>query len=130
MLRTWFYTQLSTPALVAMVPGGIHQTTELVRAPDVKPFLTYRTIANVPQLRGDDQDHAIQENYLVFVHDEEGDYLQIDAVLEALRQLFKSVNGDPEVISVTWLENSEDLRDADMGTIMRYGRYQVNYKAA
>lgn len=133
MTRTWFYqTMASDSALMAALPGGIHQSTKLMRQPEEKPFALYRSTAMVSDLRGDDQAVSLQEGYMVFVHDVEGDYLRIDSVIDMIFNRLRTVNlaRHTEVISVTWLETSEDFRDEDMGTIFRYSRFQVNRKAA
>jgi hypothetical protein len=119
---------VNDPTLSALLPGGVHQTTSIDRTPTQKPFIIYRVIAHRPDHRGDDQDILRSENFLVFVHDVPGDYLKIDNILRQLKLLYinaKDVNAG--VGCVSWLEDSEDFRDEDMGTIMKYGRYSIRY---
>lgn len=133
MNRTWFYNKMmGNVSLVAALPGGVHETTAILKTPDQKPFLIYRSTSVNSTLRGDDQDRAMQEGFMVFIHDVAGDYLRVDGIIEQVRQLFRDANagGDTAIISVTWLETSEDLRDDDLGTIFRYSRFQVNRRAA
>lgn len=131
MNRAWFYQRMTADAtLMALVPGGIHQTTKVRETPHQKPYLMYRTIAHRPSDRGDDRDIANIENYLVFVHDVPGDYLKIDAILARLKYIFVDAKDQAAGISrVFWLEDSEDFRDEDMGTILRYARFSVRYLA-
>lgn len=114
--------------LLAAAPGGIHSSTALQVTPELKPFLMYRSIAHRPGSRGDDNDVTRDETFLVFVHDVPGDYLQIDAILEQLKTLFQNVKDiTAGVAGCTWLEDSEDFRDEDMGTILKYARIRVRY---
>lgn len=129
MNRTWFYSRMmGNAALLTDLPGGIHQSTALAKAPVLKPFAMYRSIADRPGDRGDDVDLTLLETFLVFVHDVPGDYLKIDEVLTKLRDLFVNAKDKSAGVSrCTWLENSEDFRDEDMGTILRYARVSIRY---
>ena len=115
---------------MADLPGGVHQSTSLQKAPEQKPFIMYRSIAHRPRNRGDDGDITRDESFLVFVHDVPGDYLKIDSVLDQLRGLFVNAKDESEgVARCTWLEDSEDFRDEDMGTILKYARINIRYLA-
>lgn len=130
MSRTWIYERMNGDgALTSELPGGIHASTSLDHTPHEKPFVMYRSVANVPDLRGDDIDQTATETFLIFVHDQPGDYLAIDEILSRAYFLFSNVT-DPSagIIRSNWLETSEDFRDEDMGTIMKYLRVQVKYK--
>ena len=128
--RTWVYSKLNTGAVALLLNGGAHASTSLDDAPAEKPFIMYRGSAHLPDLRGDDALVTGTDTWMIFVHDVPGDYLQIDDVISALRAVFDNVvdqaNG---IIRSTWLETSEDFRDEDMGTIMKYCRIQVKYRS-
>lgn len=131
MSRTWVYQTLSGDvALNALLPGGLHASTSLDRTPAEKPFLMYRSVANLPDLRGDDGDQTISETFLIFAHDAPGDYLQIDTIMARIKQLLGGVYDQANgIIRSIWLETSDDFRDEDMGTITKYCRIQVKSKA-
>lgn len=131
MNRSWVYGRMTGDAtLMALLPGGVHSTTKIRETPHEKPFIMYRVIAHRPESRGDDRDLTNNENFLLFVHDVPGDYLKIDAILARLKELFQNAKDEAAGVSRgTWLEDSEDFRDEDMGTIMRYARFQVRYLA-
>jgi len=116
--------------LVALVPGGVHQTTSVEHTPHLKPYLIYRQTSDTSTMRGDDVEQFRTLGYMIFAHDVPGDYLKIDAILEVLRTLFQDIvdqaNG---VVKSLWLETSDDDRDDDMGTILKFARIQVTYKA-
>lgn len=130
MPRAWLYGKITSDSgTTALIPGGMHASTSLDKTPAEKPFIMYRLIAHRPGSRGDDLDITRDENYLLFVHDVPGDYLKIDAILEQLKTLLVNAKDvEAGVARVTWLEDSEDFRDEDMGTILRYARVQVRYR--
>lgn len=128
MNRSWAVQRMMNDAtLTSLVTGGIHESTSLNGAPASKPFIMYRVIAHRPDLRGDDSNKANKETFLFHVHDVPGDYMRIDNVLLRIKALFSAVS-EGDVICGEWLEDSEDFRDEDMGTILRYSRVQLTYK--
>lgn len=129
MSRAWFYEQMADDAgFMALAPGGVHASTKLQKAPELKPFLMYRAIAHRPRNRGDDEDVTREETFLLFVHDVPGSYVKIDNILEVLRTKYVNRKDTDNGISrCFWVEDSEDFRDEDMGTILRYARITVRY---
>lgn len=130
MTRTWVYDKLiADTTLDGIVDGRIFAATAVQKAPEA-PFIIYRQIADVVDFRGDDGTVTKTATYLIFAEDKVGDYLQIDSMLAAIAALFDGVSDQAEgIIRSTWLENSEDFRDEDMGTNLKYARIQVKYKA-
>lgn len=125
--RTWVYTQLQADATIATYVGDrVHESTSLQKAPGTKPFIMYRTTSDVSDMKGDDVSLTRNKTFLIFVHDIPGDYIKIDLVIDAIHALFENaVDQANNIIRATWLESSEDFRDEDMGTIMRYCRISV-----
>lgn len=128
--RVWLHqTLLGDATLVGMVPGGFASTTHQEVTPALKPFLIHRVLAHRPATRGDDDDITRAESFLLFVHDVPGDYMKIDDILARMKVLLQNYkNAEQGIARVTWIEDSEDFRDEDMGTILRYSRYQVRYQ--
>jgi len=62
---------------------------------------------------------------MVWVHDDPGSYLFIDAALKALRTAFREQGNDNNIYQTRWLEDSEDLSDDARGTIVKYSRYEL-----
>lgn len=115
--------------ITTIVPR-VYQSTSLNATPHEKPFIMYRQTSDVQNFRGDDGDVIRQKGYMIFAHDVPGDYMRIDTVIDRLRALFGDVVDQAEgVVRSTWLETSDDLRDEDMGTILKYGRILVTYRA-
>jgi len=127
MSRTWVYATMTGSApLAAKVGTRIHQSTSIDRTPDVKPFIMYRQTSDISFMRGDDGDQVASNGYFIFVHDEPGDYLDIDATIAILRALFSDVVDQAnDIVRCQWIETSEDFRDDDMGTICKFIRIQV-----
>lgn len=127
MSRTWVYsTMVDDATLTALIPGGVHASTAVTKTPTSKPFIMYRVLSDRPELRGDDAAQVDELHYQLFVHDVPGDYLIIDTIVARLRELFEDVSdGANSIARVRWVETSEDFRDEDMGTIMRYCRIRV-----
>lgn len=123
-MRTWLFGQLDgSAALDAYVEDRIWQNTALEHVPEIKPFLVYRFGARTSPLRGDDTVAIWSQAIQVFAHDVPGDYVQIEEILRVVHTLLiPSTNP-----TVTWLEDSEDLRDDDFGTILKWSRYQLSY---
>lgn len=130
MKRVWLFQRISTNApLMALLPGGAHQSTSLDVAPHLKPFLMYRQTSDVEVFRGDDDEAVRRVGYMIFVHDVPGDYMTIDARLADLKALFSgTVDQANGIIRSRWLETSDDNRDEDMGTIMKFARVEVTYR--
>lgn len=125
-MRTWVYQQMATAHLCG---DRIHASTSLNAAPHTKPFIMYRQTSDVGLMRGDDGEQCRRVGYMIFVHDVPGDYLGIDAVLVQLQTLFRdTIDQANGVIRCHWEETSDDLRDEDMGTIMKFVRIQVTYR--
>lgn len=127
--RIWVYDQMSDVTLQGMVPGGVHESTSLEVAPHQKPFITYRQTSDVSRFRGDDGEQVRAVGFMIMAHDMPGDYLAIDDIMTQLQTLFRDIVDQARgVVKSFWLETSEDQRDDDMGTILKWGRIQVLYK--
>lgn len=127
--RVWVHQRMTTNApFMALIPGGAASTTAQEVTPDSKPFIIHRSLAHRPSTRGDDNDITRAESFLIFVHDVPGDYLKIDNIIKELKTLFNNAKDEASGIArCTWVEDSEDFRDEDMGTILRYSRFQIRY---
>lgn len=125
MLREWLFSTLSasTP-LTDVIEDRIYQGASLQDIPDVKPYLLYRFGTRSRGLSGADGISAWVQPLQIFVHDNPGDYVLIDGLLDQLTTLLQGAHEAP-IVRCEWLEDSEDLRDDEMFTIMRFSRYQL-----
>lgn len=131
MTRVWLYSRMQSDAALAVEVGDrIYSTTSLDNAPHIKPFIMYRQTSDLPGIRGNDKNVTKTANYMILVHDDPGDYMRIDRILHHLERIFDDVEDQSEgIIRATWYESSDDWRDDDMGTIMKYARVEIKYKA-
>lgn len=126
--RQFIYETLTGyPALQTLVGERVYQGESLVSSQQVKPFLVYRM--------GNDTDMGLseadvfphQQFFLVYVHDEPSDYVQIDQMVAAVIGAFRynEASAANRVITTRYLETSRDLDDFVLKTIMRYVRFQL-----
>lgn len=134
MVRETFVDDNDTPSdplddITTYSAARIFQSTSLDAAPHEKPFIMYRQTSDVQRFRGDDGDMVRSAGFMIFVHDEPGDYMRIDTVIGHLKRLFQDVTDQTNgIIRSNWVETSDDLRDDDMGTIIQFGRVQILYR--
>lgn len=125
--REWVAQTLSTPLVVkAFVDDRVWQGESVTAPPSTKPFIVYRMGNTSP----DNMVRVARRQYFtVYFHDEAnpGDYSQIDDMMQTVMDVFEAAPPSPEhnIYEARWLENSSDQDDREMGTILRYSRYQL-----
>lgn len=130
MPRIWVYNEMKDMASLQLLVGSrIFPSTKVDKAPSTKPFIMFRQTSDVDFMRGDDGDQVRSAGYLIFAHDNSGDYMRIDTMISLLQMLFKdTIDQAAGIIRSRWAETSGDQRDDDMGTIFKYASIQVFYK--
>lgn len=128
--RVWLYQRmLNDPTLQGFISSRIFQSTMVTEAPKIKPFVMYRQTSDLGFFRGDDGHQVKRNGFMVFVHNIPGDYMLIDDIVEVINNLFDNAIDQPNgIIRSDWVETSDDLRDEDMGTIMKFIRLQITYR--
>lgn len=125
--RIWLYQKLITaPSLIDFCDDRMFQGESMDGAPKKKPFLIYRMGNTSP----DNDVRAARRQYCtIYLHDDAqpGDYTRIDQGMNAVVDLLEDCPPDPayHLITARWLENSSDQDDREMGTILRYARFQL-----
>lgn len=125
--RVWVYqTLIAAEPLTNIFGDRMFQGESLDGAPKTKPFLIYRMGNTSP----DNDLHVARRQYLtVYCHDEAqpGDYTRIDEGIQTVMDVFQAAPPAPEyhLLECRWLENSSDQDDREMGTILRYARFQL-----
>lgn len=126
--RAWLHqTILTNSALNIFHNGRVYQAQSMRTADLPKPYIVHRF--------GNDTDENIAESdiqphrqfFQVYVYDEIGDYVQIDQAIYALKQALSSALHSPpdNVITVIYLETSQDFIDETLCAIFRYARFQL-----
>lgn len=126
--RVWLFDRLRLNApLTTLLPAvNMFGAGSLTVAPEVKPFMVIRLEPEQPgPYPGSNRARAT-----LWVHDEPGDYMRIDAVLKAAKTaLVGAAQVAPAAgvgaIACAWRGNSSDLSDPDYKTIMRNSTYDL-----
>lgn len=123
-------TLLNDPTLANIHKGKVVQGQALRTANPsevTRPFVVHRF--------GNDTDENIAESDIsphrqfisIWFYDEIGDYQQIDHMVYATKQaLATALKSKPDhIMTVIYLETSQDLIDETLNCICRYSRYQL-----
>lgn len=131
MERAWVHDVLSADVdLAALVGARIFQGESLDSAPKTKPFLIWRFGNTSPD---NDVPQARRQYVTLYAHDEAkpGEYSRIDKVQDAaIKAMVTAGLSHPakkanKIVAVRFLELSADFDDREMGTILRYSRFQI-----
>lgn len=130
--RTWLYGQLTAAEytdLRNLVGNRVFAKKSMTSSVEEHPYLVFKL--------GNDTDEALAETVdvhrqfiQIFVHDYTdetvGDYQKIDDIITELKKILKNGSSAPDgVISVQYLETSQDLNDETLSTVMKYVRFQL-----
>lgn len=132
--RTWAYQRIVADVnILADVPeDSIYAASALDGAPANRPFIIVAFGSVSPELYDADAPVAVSKRGTVYVHDNPGDYLRIERVLENVRKLFAGTTdgmADGGIMAL-WEGESGDLADELFRTIMRYGELRFVGKVA
>lgn len=131
MSRTWVYqTLLNDTRLAELVGDRIFQGESMDGAPATKPFVIYRFGNSSP-----DNGYRLAERqyFTIYMHDEgqPGTYDLIDKIRTEVMRIFEEAPAAPEykIVEARYLETSSDQDDREMGTVLRYSRFQLIYSS-
>lgn len=126
--RIWVYDTLRQgSAIVPRFADRIFQGESMDGAPATKPFIVYRMGNSSP----DNRLHIARRQYFtIYVHDAAmpGAYeLNVDPGIADVIDLFSAAPPAPtyHILEARYLEHSSDQDDREMGTILRYVRFQI-----
>lgn len=103
-----------------VIQGGSMRTADVP-----KPYLVYH-FGNDTAEDLSETDDSSRQFFQVYIHDEVGDYGQIDDIVKLVVQSFRGKGCPPAgIITTRVLETSQDLRDETLNTIFRYVRLQL-----
>lgn len=126
-MRQFVYETLSGNAPIqAVVADRVFQGESMLVAEMAHPFLVYRIGNETNELFSEDTLRPHRVFFQVYIHDRGGDYMRID---DLVKLVIDALVGGPypayKILRVNYLETSRDLDDAEMGTILRYVRFQA-----
>lgn len=122
--------QLIYDALHALVISGelkaIYQGESMLKAPNPRdfPIAVYR-IGNETNENLGSGSTAYRKFFQVYLHDVPADYNRIDTLIPVIRDALTAAAPSGHVLEVMWRENSRDLSDEYMGSIVRYLRFEA-----
>jgi|SRR6478609_7728387 len=126
--RTWLYGKL-TQLQSHGVGERVFAKKSMTSAIEMHPFIVYKLGQNSPEGLSEEVDPS-RQFVQIFVHDfadtKTGDYGQIDDVLREIKAtLVNQSSPEDGIISVRFLETSQDLDDQTLSTVMKYMRFQL-----
>lgn len=123
--RGWAYNALtfSTDITDTIPVDRIYGSGAVEVVPNTKPFMVIRMETQVPELNDGDEPEITSMNMSLWVHDEPGSYVTIDAVLAAARAIL--VGTVPSALACMWQGDTGDLADDTYKTITRSSSYRL-----
>lgn len=114
-------------ALVA-IPGinQVYQGESMLKAPKPIefPVAVYR-IGNETNANVGSGITAHNKFFQVYLHDVPADYTRIDTLIPLVRDAMTGLSNKGHILEVIWRENSRDLDDEFIGSVMRYLRFET-----
>jgi hypothetical protein len=120
--RSWLYHKLSGSAgITILVPEeNILPAGRLSEPPSVKPFIVLRLDPATYEFAD-----VMSQGATIWVHDEPGSYLRIDAIIEAIHAALNGQVAEPKAIAAVWQGDSLDMSDDSYKTILRTTSYRL-----
>lgn len=127
--RTWLYGRLTSPGAIRHISGRVFAKKSMTSSVETTPFIVYKLGNNTNEALAETVD-ASRQFLQIFIHDfsdnENADYMKIDDIVEDIKTLLQNASSPADrVITVQYLETSQDLNDETMGTVMKYVRLQM-----
>jgi hypothetical protein len=117
------WSGMSAEAWAAQVLPRQSQMT----APTTKPYLVYGLMTNVNEGLSEDPIVEVgRQNFQVWIEDEGGDFTRIDAGLALVKSALVGLSSPADALmTVRWLETSQEFDSLEYGTIYRYLRFEA-----
>lgn len=127
--RTWLYGKLtSTP----QVSGRVFAKKTMTSGVEQHPYMVFKLGNNTNEELAETVD-ASRQFIQIFVHDyadkDVADYTKIDEIIASLKaSLVNQSSAEDGILTVIYLETSQDLDDDTLNTVMKYVRFQLVLK--
>lgn len=129
--RQWVYETLTQdPAVQGIVADRVAANQSMMTAQTERPFVVLKFGNDSDEQIFDDPDipqRPHRQFIEVWCHDSRPSYVQIDALCDAIKQALRTDQSsvDGYIMAVKYLENSADMIDESMDTVLRYLRFQL-----
>lgn len=134
-MRVWLYERLATdPSLrpdfgidEAAVRESVvpRRSEETINVPT--PYIIYGLGNDTNEDLAEDDDHeAHRQFFTIWIHDKGPSFLLIDNTIPKIKKrLVKGSDPTSGVMTVRWLETSQEFNNETYGTVFRYVRFQA-----
>lgn len=120
MWRTWLYNVLSgSPGVTALVPVARIYGAGAMSGRPTAPFISIGFGPGLPALTGDGLDRVRSETVDIWAHDDEGGYITIDDILDAVRAAVLAAVPPASGYPAVPLGRSGDLADDILDTLKK-----------
>lgn len=124
-MRQLIYNALKTLVISGDVKA-VYQGESVIQAPIPTnyPVLVYRMGNETNENLGSGMT-AHRKFFQVYIHDRPADYTRIDGLMVPIRNALVAAAPSGHVLEIMWRENSRDLDDEFLGSVMRYMRFEA-----
>lgn len=133
-VRTWLYSQLIDPEkpLFDLIQDRVYAKKSMQSSVSEHPYVVFK-LGNATNEEISETLDVYRQFVQIFVHDftddTVGDYGRIDEVIKAIKKLLINNQSPADgVVTVKFLETSQDLNDETLSTVMKYIRFQIIVK--
>ena len=125
-MRTWLVNLIKTdPLIAADVDDRVWARNSRNTSVLTKPYIIYSLGVSSTMGLHDEED-AEQQYLQIWIHDEPGDYSRIDRIADNLKVRLVGAGSAPDrVMTILWLETSQEFDDETMETFYRYVRFRA-----
>lgn len=127
-VREFIQTTLKTDTdLLANHGGRVFQGQSMRTADLTKPFLVHKFGNDTTEDLAEVDVTPHRQFFSVWIYDEIGDYVRIDNMITEVKKALSALCNSPinGIITIRYLEASQDLEDQTFNAIFRYVRFQL-----
>ena len=136
-MRTWLYDRLTTDDQLTQILGGVEEVKDRVMPrrsrqviPSQSPFIIYGLGNDTNEELGDSTANDVDTHrqfFQVWIHDEDsGSYSLIDDIIPVVKRLLVGASSpENNIMTIAWLENSQEFNNETYNTLFRYMRFQA-----
>lgn len=136
-MRTWLYNRLTLDPELQSMLGGVEgiRTRVMPRRSEThvagpRPFLIYGLGNDTNEELGDPTANDVQANrqfFQIWIHDEDsGSYTLVDDFIPVIKRVLVGATSPADrIMTIAWLETSQEFNNETYDTLFRYMRFQA-----